>query len=184
MGRKTSTYARKRKHNDPNIITYKFGAHGVIRAKPKVSGPGVVAARCMPYRDNPLFDGDAHMLRVHAALDNFLTHNVATGDFDSFNLLSVSFNEGKVRALEIGGEGNQAFVVIERGIQALNRAAERFQRTGKWGLDGPARQELIDAVSLYEEIFWASSPQQMHDAAMTAFRWIEIQDADKHKQAA
>lgn len=182
--RKTSPYARKRAHKDPNIITYKFGKHGVIHAKKRLHGVDDVVARCTPYRDNQFFDGGAHMLRVHAALDNFLTHSIATGDLDSFNLLSVCMNEGKVRAIEIGGEGNPAFVVIENGIQAMNRAAERFQRTQKWGLDGPARQELIDAVSLYEEIFWASSPAQMHDAAMTAFRWIEIQDADKHKQPA
>jgi hypothetical protein len=173
--RKTSTYARKKARGCNDTIVYKFGQYGVIRAVPKIQGMDAVMARCLPYRDNPVFDSTKFLLQLREALDAFLTHTVH--DIETFNLLSVCLNEGKVRTLEIGGEGNPAFVIVERGIQAINRTAERWQRTGKWGLDGPARQDLIDAVSMYEEVFLESTPAQMHDAAMTAFRWIEIQQS-------
>ncbi len=180
--RETSTYARKRARVHSDTVTYKFGKFGVVHARPTVGGVDAVMAKCLPYRDNPIWDATTFLLQVREALEAFLTHSCT--DMETFNLLSVCINEGKVRALEIGGEGNPAFQIMERGNLAINRTAERYMRTGKWGLDGPARQELIDAISLYEEILLESTPAQMHDAAMTAFRWIEIQQADKHKQAA
>lgn len=180
--RKTSTYARKKAQQCSDTVTYKFGKYGVVHARQKVQGIDAVMARCLPYRDNPVFDSTKFLLQLREALDAFLTHTVS--DMETFNLLSVCLNEGKVRTLEIGGEGNPAFVIVERGIQAINRTAERWQRTGKWGLDGPARQELVDAISMYEEIFLESTPAQMHDAAMTAFRWIEIQQSTNYIQAA
>ena len=182
MSRKTSTYARKRARMCSDTVTYKFGKYGVIHARPKVQGIDAVMARCLPYRDNPIFDSTTFLLQLRAALDAFLGHTVSDGD--TFNLLSVCLNEGKVRVLDIGGEGNPAAEIIERGIQALTMSLTRYQSTGKWGLDGPARQELVDAVSMYEEVFLESTPAQMHDAAMTAFRWIEIQQSNQHKQAA
>ena len=63
------------------------------------------------------------------------------------------------------------------------RTLERWERTGQWGLDGPAIQALNDGVSLYEDVLLASSPNQMHDAAMTSLRWIQIQDAEKKDTA-
>lgn len=72
---------------------------------------------------------------------------------------------------------------IDKAADALGRTLERWHRTGQWGLDGPAIQELKDGVSLYEEVLLASSPNQMHDAAMTSLRWIQIQDAEKKDTA-
>lgn len=57
----------------------------------------------------------------------------------------------------------------------LRRARDRWQRTGKWGLDGPAMQEIRDAISVYEEVLLASSPMQMHEADGTRVKWIRLQ---------
>lgn len=122
MGKKTTERARKLARAHSNTVTYKFGKYGVIHARPKVQWIDAVMARCLPYRDNPIFDSTKFLLQLREALDAFLTHTVS--GMETFNLLSVCLNEGKVRALEIGGEGNPAFLIIEREIQAINRTAE------------------------------------------------------------
>jgi hypothetical protein len=120
---------------------------------------------------------------VRLALDGFINRTVPPDDRESYNALAFAFNEAKARYLDIGGEGNPAIALIDKASDALMRTLDRYRRIGEWGLDGPAIQELTDGVSLYEDVLLESSPNQMHEAAMTSLRWITMQDAET-KQAA
>lgn len=183
MGKKTSTYARKRAHNHPGTVTYKIGDFVIARAKQRLHGVDNVVARCTPYKDNTYFDYKAILLPIHLALEGFIRRTVPHDDRESYNALAFALNEAKARYLEIGGKGNPAIALIDKAADALMRTLDRYRRIGQWGLDGPAIQELTDGVSLYEEVLLASSPNQMHEAAMTSLRWITMQDAED-KQAA
>lgn len=70
---------------------------------------------------------------------------------------------------------------IDKAADALGRTLERWHRTGQWGLDGPAIVELKDAVSLFEEVLLASSPNQMIEAERTHKRWLELMRQGKLK---
>lgn len=181
--RKTSPYARKRAHKDHGTITYRIGDFVVARAKKMLHGVDNVVARCTPYRDNEFFDYKPILLQVHLALEGFINRRIKHDDYQPYNALAFALNEGKARYLDIGGKGNPAMALLDKAADALGRTLERWHRTGQWGLDGPAIQELKDGVSLYEEVLLASSPNQMHDAAMTSLRWIQIQDAEKKDTA-
>lgn len=183
MAKKTSTYARKRAHNQPGTVTYQIGDFVIARAKQRLHGLDNVIARCTPYKDNQFFDYKAILLPVHLALDGFINRTVPPEDRESYNALAFALNEAKARYLDIGGPGNPAIALIDKAADALMRTLDRYRRIGEWGLDGPAIQELTDGVSLYEDVLLESSPNQMHEAAMTSLRWITMQDADT-KQAA
>lgn len=183
MGKKTSTYARKRAHSQPGTVTYRIGDFVIARAKQRLHGVDNVVARCTPYKDNTYFDYKAILLPIHLALDGFIKRTVPPDDRDSYNALAFAFNEAKARYLDIGGKGNPAIALLDKAADALERTLDRYRRIGEWGLDGPAIQELTDGVSLYEEVLLASSPNQMHDAAMTSLRWITIQDAETKETA-
>ena len=181
--RKTSTYARKRAHNPTDTVTYRIGDFVVTRAKKMLHGVDNVVARCTPYKDNEFFDYKPILLPVHLALQGFMDRSIKADDYQPYNALAFALNEGKARYLDIGGKGNQAMPLLDKAADALSRTLDRWHRTGQWGLDGPAIQELKDGVSLYEEVLLASSPNQMHDAAMTSLRWIQIANAEKKDTA-
>lgn len=166
--RKTSTYARKRAMRHANV------------------SPGFdkVIGRCQQYAGNTIFNPDAHLLPVRLALQCLIDRSVPTDDVHNHDTLAHAIGEAEVRYLEIGGRDNPAMPILIKAGQALLRARERWERLGVWGLDGPAIQELKDGVDLYEQVLLMSTPQQMHDAAMIRWRWIEMQMAGELKQAA
>ena len=181
--RKTSAYARKKAHKDHGTVTYRIGDFVIARAKQRLHGIDNVVARCTPYKDNQFFDCKAILLPIHMALEGFIRRTVPTEDRESYNALAFALNEAKARYLDIGGKGNPAIALLDKAANALKRTLERYRKIGEWGLDGPAIQELTDGVSLYEDVLLASSPNQMHEAAMTSLRWITMQEAE-NKQAA
>ena len=55
---------------------------------------------------------------------------------------------------------------LNTAAEALQRCRERWEKLGKWGLDGPGLVALREAIDIYEAILRASSPQQMENAQM------------------
>lgn len=168
--RKTSTYARKRAMRTVND----YQIHGLDR----------VIGRCQQYDGNSVFSPDEHLLPVRLALQCLIDRSVPGSDIRNHDTLAHAIGEAEVRYLEIGGRDNPAMPILIKAGKALNRARDRWERLGVWGLDGPAIQELKDGVDLYEQVLLMSTPQQMHDAAMIRRRWIEMQMAGELKRSA
>lgn len=174
--RKTSTYARKR------AMRIKTAEDLYMEKAKQLCSQDAVVAYSTPFHRNPLFNPDANLLPVRMALQGFIDRSLPPDDRTAFETLACMLGESKVRYSEIGGEGNPAIALLTKGDDALARAHDRWERTGQWGLDGPAIQELKDAVSLFEEVLLASSPNQMIAAERTHKRWLGLLQKGKLKQ--
>lgn len=173
--RKTSTYARKR------AMRIKTNEHLYMdRARQLCSMDGVVA-HSTPFSRNPIFNPDTIMLPVRIALQSMIDRSLQPDDKHAFDTLACAVGESKIRYMEIGGEDTPAVALLTKADDALARAYDRWKRTGQWGLDGPAIVELKDAVSLFEEVLLASSPNQMIEAERTHKRWLELMRQGKLK---
>jgi len=180
--RKTSPYARKKarmKHLPGK--TYKAGDFILHRTK---IGHGLddVIARCTPFRDNTILDGNAYLAPVRLSLQKFIDRAVAPDDFEQYNILSFALNECKARYYLLGGNNEDVIQRVEKSIEALRRSLERWQRIHEWGLDGPAFSELVDGIGLYEEVFWASSPNQMNEAAVLSLKHTALIKMNPEKE--
>ena len=63
--------------------------------------------------------------------------------------------------------------IAATAINALKRCCERHAKTGKWGLDGPARSEIEQGLELHEELARLATPKQLQDAAIAVTRLQE-----------
>jgi len=168
MSRKTTTYARKRANRNP--------AHEKARGITALYG---ATARCQTYGENSFYKPETLLLKVRMALQGLIDRTVPSDDTYSHDELAHAIGEAEIRYIEIAGQDNNpALPILYKAGNALLRTRERWNRTGQWGLDGPAMQELKDGVDLYEQVLLASTPQQMHDAAMTRWKWLEEQYKD------
>lgn len=179
MSRKTTTYARKLLARIRTVCDLE-----IEHARTKSSVDGIMA-RCKPFRGNPIFNADAILIPIHMALKGMLDRTLTTDGKHAFDTLACCVGEAKVRYFDIGGGAKeQAMPLLNKADEALARTHDRWKRTGEWGLDGLAIQELKDAVSLFEEVLMASSPNQMVAAEKTYRRWVELNRKGKLKQAA
>jgi hypothetical protein len=104
---------------------------------------------------------------VRAAAGDMLHHRVKPEDRETFNLLSHAVDVAHIRFMQIQpNEDNPAHAPLLEAKAALHSVAERRRRTGRWGLAGPEREVLAAAIDLYETVLLASSPEQMHKAAL------------------
>jgi hypothetical protein len=107
------------------------------------------------------------LIVVRAAADDMLHHRVDPDNRDTFNLLSHAVDVAHIRFMQIQpDEGNPAHAPLLAAKATLHQMAERRRRTGRWGLAGPDRAVLAEAIDLYETVLLASSPEQMHKAAL------------------
>jgi hypothetical protein len=53
------------------------------------------------------------------------------------------------------------------------RCWDRFNRTGRWGFDGPALLDLPSTIDLHEQLISLSTPIQMADAMKEAIRRMD-----------
>lgn len=110
---------------------------------------------------------DEALMTVRMALDNLFNGRVAADDSIPFEVLRQALNVTTVRAAQIAGlesEGNAMLPILQAGKNALFGVRERRERSNKWGVSGPERTALADAINLYEEVLTNSSPKQMEDA--------------------
>ena len=56
--------------------------------------------------------------------------------------------------------------IAQTALNALKRAWERYERLGRFGLDGPGLSEVEQGLELHEELCRLSTPRQMRDAAL------------------
>lgn len=167
--KKTSLYARKRARRIKTVADLSMERARMLRS---VDG---VMARCKPFRDNPVFKAADFLLHVEMAFQGLLDGSIPTDDVSTVDVLAQAIDVSKIRLFEISSESNPGIQILELATGAIQRSRDRWQRTGKWGLDGPAMQEIRDAISVYEEVLLASSPMQMHEADGTRVKWIRLQ---------
>lgn len=179
MSRKTTVRARKLLARIRTV-----GDLEIERARRMSSVDGIMA-RCKPFRGNPIYKVEPILIPIHMALQGMLDRSLTTDGKHAFDTLACCVGEAKVRYFDIGGGAKeQAMPILDKADEALARTHNRWERTGEWGLDGPAIQELKDAVSLFEEVLMASSPNQMIEAERTYRRFIELNRKGKLKKAA
>ena len=145
--RKTSTYARKRRHMDPLA-----GIRVLDRARPFDEG-----------------DTTAEHIKTRACFERLAD---GTADNDDFNRVAMALNLAKVRALEI----DQALAnLLEVGQDAMAAIRRRHDKWAKWEVLPAERTAIVEALDAHEAITDASSPLQMMAALDVVRRVIKQQ---------
>ena len=145
--RKTSTYARKRRHADPLA-----GIRVLDRARPFDEG-----------------DTTAEHIKTRACFERLAD---GTADNDDFDRVAMAINLAKVRALEID-DGLAS--VLECGQDAMHALRARHERWAKWDMLPAERAAIAQAMDAHEAITDASSPLQMMAALDVVMRVIKQQ---------
>ena len=145
--RKTSTYARKRRHADPLA-----GIRVLDRARPFDEG-----------------DTTAEHIKTRACFERLAD---GTADNDDFDRVAMAINLAKVRALEID-DGLAS--VLECGQDAMKALRARHERWAKWDMLPAERAAIAQAMDAHEAITDASSPLQMMAALDVVMRVIKQQ---------
>ena len=145
--RKTSTYARKRRHADPLA-----GIRVLDRARPFDEG-----------------DTTAEHIKTRACFERLAD---GTADNDDFDRVAMAINLAKVRALEID-DGLAS--VLECGQDAMKALRARHERWAKWDMLPAERAAITQAMDAHEAITDASSPLQMMAALDVVMRVIKQQ---------
>jgi hypothetical protein len=114
-----------------------------------------VMARIEPFTEQDVI---TLTLPARLAFEAIKNGNAGISHFDE---LAVSLNTTKVRAESIDPLCEEICMVAQ---DALRRCKDRYLRTGKFGWDGPALQELPPALDLYETIMRDSNPNFMQAA--------------------
>lgn len=163
MGRKISPYMRKR-------LAQGKVQHGEVMFKPNAWLDRL--KHSTSYTDET-FGGeeptskiaDRVMTEARIALTCITDGTAGAGDTECHDMLAHCIGIAQIRILDIGGPGASNIMAdLSEASQGLYRARERWQRTGKWGFDGPAMQSVYHAIDTYEIILRSSSPLQMENA--------------------
>lgn len=134
--RKTSAYARRRRHADP-LASLRL----LDRARPFDAG-----------------DTTEQHIKTRACFDRLAD---GTADNDDFDRVEMALNLAKVRALEID---RCLADLIEAGQEAMTAVRKRNDKWAKWEVLPAERSAIVDALDAHEAITDASSPLQMHEA--------------------
>lgn len=171
--RKTTTYARKQR-----LIGGTYNGAEAFNA----------IQRCRTYTDEPVFGmavegtqsaATKAMLLVRQAYDGMLSGKATEMDFD---VLAHAMGVSMLRAIDIAGEDdfdNAMLPIVKAATNALQRTKDRYLRLHRWGFDGPAIDEVLAGVELYETILQASSPAQMAAATDQRVAILEAMVAAK-----
>ena len=145
--KKTTTYARKRRHMDPLA-----GIRVLDRARPFDEG-----------------DTTEQHIKTRACFERLAD---GTADNDDFDRVAMALNLAKVRALEI----DQALAnLLEVGQDAMAAIRRRYDKWAKWEVLPAERTAIVEALDAHEAITDASSPLQMMAALDVVRRVIKQQ---------
>lgn len=141
--------------------------------KPRLNRLSVMnqLALASPYVDDQM--AEPHDV-TYAAFDRLCT---GEGDADDFDRVSMMYDTGRVRALEIDPS---IVAVMEAAQHAMARMKERHADKGVFAFDGPGMKDAMEALGQYEVVVNASSPLQMFDAVREAYRLFAIGKTFEH----
>ena len=103
-------------------------------------------------------------LPVRLALQAFIGRTAVEADFHT---LAAALNTSMVCSEAISHEVE---TVAKAGLAALMRVLDRYGRTGQWGLDGMGKQEIADAVDIYEQLTGLLTGGQLKTAMVEVIR--------------
>ncbi len=104
------------------------------------------------------------MLKVREAYVAIKTRTTVPANTHDFDLLTRALAVATIRGCQIGGTDpacNPILPVMVTGNAALRRLLDRRRATGQWGFDGPAIEEVAEAIDIYDLIISQSTPAQM-----------------------
>lgn len=107
--------------------------------------------------------------------DSFAAIKNGTGDWVDFANLDIAIGT----TMECGRDIDE-FVIISAIVarDALERTWNRYQRTNRWGFDGPALTSIEYAIVLHEKILAESTPLQMMAAARKVKRVVSVDELE------
>lgn len=99
-------------------------------------------------------------------------HKLQTGDATvaEYDSLVMAVNVTKILA---EGFGTAAVEIMEHAQVALYEIAQRYRRTGRFGVDAFALKHMPDALDFHDECLRHCSPWQMTRALETAYERID-----------
>ena len=165
--KKTSTYARKRKTAP---------AKSLWLAKIKDN---------KPYSDESFYGEEATISKAKQAMrlvqgafkriDDRVSPPESREDFD---LLHHAVTVAQIRTYDIGGQGSQeAMSRLNAAIGALDRLAMQWKTQGTWQVSGSDAMILYDAIQVYQEILFSSTPYEMEYAQTVRLDWLNKKQA-------
>lgn len=120
-------------------------------------------SRSAPYNSTDLNDKKAPIRTSFEAIKS------GTGTEVDFENLDIAFATTLVRSRSID---ELCVITATVARDAIERTWARYQRTGRFGFDGPALAAVQDGIDLHEELLDNSTPQQMMAAARCACRVV------------
>ena len=144
MTRKTSAYARKRAHISPAQAEYD-----------RLTAVYRVMGRVQHFTPT---ERDKLALPVHAAFDGLMNGTASEPDFHT---VAAVVNVCLLHAEQIGPSVVEQIQAAQAGLM---RCWERHKATAKWGLDGPARQDIAAAVDMHDQLLELCTPLQLSTA--------------------
>lgn len=133
------------------------------------------------------------VLKTRLHLDMLVRGLVPDSDRETHDYLSHVIGISQVRVADIGlanrasggiSTANELMLQLNAAVQGLMRARQRHDKTGRWGLDGPAIEALRVGLEIYEEVLCASSARQMEHAQDARLRSLQRQQAKRQGVAA
>jgi hypothetical protein len=163
MSKKTSIYMRRR-------MAQGKVQNGVVMFSP--SRPLECLSHSRPFSNESIIGeqpsakfAEEAITNAYLALQKIKDGILPTEDTECHDLVGHCIGVSQIRILDIGGEGaNELIGELNDAAHALQRTRVRHERTGKWGLDGPAINEIRNALYIYETVVRSSSPLQMERA--------------------
>lgn len=184
MTRKTSKFVRKRKAQGMVI-----GGHIVFKPNAwleRISHSRGYSGESFAGETPTDQVADGVMARARMALYRLENGQITKDDAEPHDLLAHSIGIAQIRVHDIAAAdptpaaiatANELIHRLNDGAMTLSRVRERWEKTSKWGLDGPGIVHLRDSLDIYEEILRASTPRQMEDAQMVRLDKLKKQQA-------
>lgn len=155
--KKTSKYSNKRRQSDG---TFNGGAwlNAIQLCRP-------YSAEAIPGStvEGTMTAATGADLRVRDAFIMLSQHQRPLDPEMTMDLLAHGLGVAVIRSRQIHPDlkTNPAMPILNEASKALQRAIDRWNANKAWGLDGPGRQHMEDAIEIYAEILRGSSPAQM-----------------------
>lgn len=158
--KKESEYARKRRLKSAPV------KNSPAQVKKRAAMAWAAALeRSMSYGAVNSEAGQVLIAIVDSALKRILAGDVSEQSCQEHDELMHAIGTALVRAEQIEGETQAALETLTAGAKVLNYCSTHWKLRGAWPVPDPAQNEaLAQAVEVYKDILWASSPLQMERA--------------------
>lgn len=111
---------------------------------------------------------DSELMRLELPIRmSFESLKSGRGTENDFHDIDAAIFASLVRSRDVDPLCEQTAMAA---YNAMKRTHDRWQRTGKWGFDGPALIEIDAGISLHEELVRNSTPLQMLNALRMVVR--------------